>query len=606
MMEMQAPPLPILQEAVAALHGRLTAGRTRATGTAVGSGLTGRLDTVPPDGLAILEAAMSDRHSARILEIWSRDDLHVAGASEDDWALATEIAYQAIRLGHSGAALAQLVEQVMRAGPYRRKWDDARGAVSWLAQDIANAIATVQKRLGARPLPGIRRDDDGDDELADDLPPAEETPEQTIARLERELGRARTVIATQQANVRRDREQRQGLSETLRRITDVLAIPTATLHPAGKVLTIVTLLEVHSRDGRGVVTLPDSALMKRSGLSKNTVNSFMQDLAAREGSPIDRRIKSAWVTLDDGTEKYEPISLVSPRYPTVNASLTAVISMSGPSDRAKAKAKAKRDRETERERRATPFGVCSDGDNDLVAVVGRCPQHDEIVGETIVRREDFELLNPNRWDPLPQQTPPCPDVLNGPTGGIHSGDSPPPRPDVPAIPPGGIRRKDERPAALLPGVSSPGGGNRSAKGRERAQHEAVSSGVRPADAALGTGGAPPLRVAGEVEARTPGDGAGAAARSGEQDRSVSRSGVQGSGVGVEAAVLASLSPPSWLDDWPDDLRSSPPPEPEPLPIRPRSHVARAFRPDYLQIARAFRRFAPPTERPLPAVAGGAE
>ena len=29
----------------------------------------------------------------------------------------------------------------MRAGPYRSKWDEARGAVSWLAQDVANAIA---------------------------------------------------------------------------------------------------------------------------------------------------------------------------------------------------------------------------------------------------------------------------------------------------------------------------------------------------------------------------------------------------------------------------------------------------------------------------------
>src|SRR5205814_1287938 len=114
---------------------------------------------------------LGDRHSARILEIWSRDELHVAGASEDDWALEKELVYQASRRGHTGAALAQLVEETMRGGPYRSKWDEARGSVTWLAQDIANAIATVTKRLGDRPLPSIRRDDVGADEMAEEEVP---------------------------------------------------------------------------------------------------------------------------------------------------------------------------------------------------------------------------------------------------------------------------------------------------------------------------------------------------------------------------------------------------------------------------------------------------
>jgi hypothetical protein len=133
--------------------------------------------------MPVLEDAMGGRWDARMLDIWSRDALHVAGASEDDWALETEIACQAIRRGYQGDALHQLVEQIMRAGPYRAKWDEPRGSVTWLAQDVANAVATVQKRLEKYPAgPTIDLDDEA---------PADETEAQTIARLLAELGHAR-------------------------------------------------------------------------------------------------------------------------------------------------------------------------------------------------------------------------------------------------------------------------------------------------------------------------------------------------------------------------------------------------------------------------------
>ena len=138
---------PTLQDAVDALHARLTAGRARATGTAVKTGLTGRVTDLTPDELAILEDVMGGRWSATMSEIWGRDELDAAGASEEDWALEKEIAYWAIRRGLDGDALALTVERIMRAGPYRAKWDEARGAVSWLAQDVANAIKTTQERL---------------------------------------------------------------------------------------------------------------------------------------------------------------------------------------------------------------------------------------------------------------------------------------------------------------------------------------------------------------------------------------------------------------------------------------------------------------------------
>ena len=109
--------LPVLQEAVEALYHRITAGRVRALGKAAATGLTGRVTDQTPDELGILEAALGSRYGARLFDIWMRDDLHVAGASEDDWALASEIAYQAIQRGLTGDDLTRTVERIMRAGP---------------------------------------------------------------------------------------------------------------------------------------------------------------------------------------------------------------------------------------------------------------------------------------------------------------------------------------------------------------------------------------------------------------------------------------------------------------------------------------------------------
>src|SRR5438105_978648 len=89
MTEMTARSLPRLQDAVEALYRRITDGRVRALGKAVATGLTGRTNDLTPDELSIIEAIMSGRYSARMMDIWARDDLDAAGVSEEDWALAS-------------------------------------------------------------------------------------------------------------------------------------------------------------------------------------------------------------------------------------------------------------------------------------------------------------------------------------------------------------------------------------------------------------------------------------------------------------------------------------------------------------------------------------
>ena len=193
--------LPELQAEITTLHGRLFDGRgAAAIGSAIVTGMTGPAADVSPEALAILGDVMGGRWGAQMGEIWGRADIEARDVNEQDWALEKEVTYWAIRRGHSGDDLARIVEQLMRAGPYRRKWDERRGQATWLAQDVANAIATVKKRLGTPPSAPIAPDD-GDAAPA----PTEETPEQTIARLTRELGQAKATIAVQATIIRSQR-----------------------------------------------------------------------------------------------------------------------------------------------------------------------------------------------------------------------------------------------------------------------------------------------------------------------------------------------------------------------------------------------------------------
>ena len=407
MIEMTAPPLPTLQSAVDALHARLTAGRVRATGTAVKTGLTGRVTDPTPGELAIIEDVIGGRWSATMSEIWMRDDLHVAGASEDDWALAKEITYQAIRQGLTGDELALTIERIMRAGPYRSKWDEARGGVSWLAQDVANAIQTTQERLRKAETSGPTVVFDDDPETTSDNVEATETPEQTVARLRRELVQVRTVAAKQQTIIRAERSEKEAAVETVRRIGDILAQPKEQMSPPTKILTIVAILETHSRASRGVSKLPSCVLEERSGMTKNMVSAWIQDLAARDGSPIKRRLTREWRTDEHGQQQPITVSEVIPLHATVRESMAAVLTMGGPST----KAQKQRAAAQERAGKSRLWGRCPSHDNDLVAVKGYCPDCGEVVGERVMRSAEFDALNPLNHEVRDSgSTPPTVDV----------------------------------------------------------------------------------------------------------------------------------------------------------------------------------------------------
>ena len=127
--------LPTLQPAVDALYARINVGRAAGSkGKAVATGMTGRLPDLSPDDLDILGAVMGGTKGAAMTEIWSRDDLHATGASEDDARLECEIAYQIISRGQTLGGLIAL-------------GDDDR-------QATLDTIATAAERImRGRPLP---------------------------------------------------------------------------------------------------------------------------------------------------------------------------------------------------------------------------------------------------------------------------------------------------------------------------------------------------------------------------------------------------------------------------------------------------------------------
>lgn len=216
-----------------------------------------------------------------------------------------------------------------------------------------------------------------------------------------ERGRPPTDPPPRDAIVEQLESARAELTERVRLISDVLARPSRELSASHKVMTIAATLLMHSRMARGIESLPASALMEAAGVSKNTACAFLQDMNDRTHPLLYRRVTRRWFEREDGTPYQETVSWTVPRFPTVNETLAAIPRMGELIPDAVSIKKKKRPREPVRVRQDVAFGQCSEGDNDTVRVVGTCPRHDEVVGEAVVRREDFELLgtlNTKTWD----------------------------------------------------------------------------------------------------------------------------------------------------------------------------------------------------------------
>jgi hypothetical protein len=359
----------------------------------------GPSSTVPPEDMPILERLFSGRRGEQRMRAWMGDYADFGGnASAADQSIANGLV--AYCRGDTARA-----ERIMRAGAWRPKWEEPRRETTWLGATLSKALGAYRAWIATGAAP--------DDAPEPDGPPIAEMIEEKLARLERQLAAERADKAVLQTVLRAERAEKLAAVETVRAIGDLLALPKEHLSPPAKVMTIATLLEVHSRASRGVARLGSRTLEQRTGMTANMVSACIGDLAARDNSPIERRLTREWVPDEHGQIQPITVAEVIPRHATVRESLAAVLTMGGPSDREQ----KRRASDRERTERNAAWGHCSSHDNQLVDVKGSCPVCGEVVGELLLAVQEFEALNPGIRE----------------TGDDHDGDDVDVRINVPGI-----------------------------------------------------------------------------------------------------------------------------------------------------------------------------
>ena len=289
--------LPELQDAIEAIHARVFGG-AEIDGGGVATTMAGRADTIPPEYLPVLEAVMGGRYAAQIAKVWAGNFSDFKGdESNGEWALMREIAFHAMGLGFAGDALVLVIETLMRAGPYRPKWEHPRAVTqddgsilrtTWLGLSIGRAIKSR-----------MRKDPELDLEGLDEPATTNETSADTIRRLTRELAQERTVVAAQATIIRsqratieqlkelRDRDRRATLAlRNLKRSKMFSATQADVIEATARIAT--SLANTHQTDAP-IVTR--EMVAEDIGCDVNTAGAAMKKVFELEGSPIRRHTR---------------------------------------------------------------------------------------------------------------------------------------------------------------------------------------------------------------------------------------------------------------------------------------------------------------------------
>jgi hypothetical protein len=180
---------------------------------------TGPAETVALEDMPILERLFSRHHGEKRMRAWTGDYSDFDGnASSADQSIANGLVTYC-------KGNVERAERIMRAGAWRPKWDERRGGTTWLGYTLGKALAAYHAWVGTEG----HQDAADEPDACDTAVPADETPEQRVARLERELAAerqahavTRSVNAVQQTRIRAlvaELEQERALRAQDRRLT---------------------------------------------------------------------------------------------------------------------------------------------------------------------------------------------------------------------------------------------------------------------------------------------------------------------------------------------------------------------------------------------------
>jgi hypothetical protein len=304
-----------LQVDIEALHARIF-GPSGVGLAAITTRRTGRSLELPAEGRRLLDAAFRGKFGKIYRRIWlgeygsadDEDGPH-GDASSGDWLVASELAYQGIRVGISERELGPLLEDTMRASAaYRPKWDrpwtvtvdDRSVRTTYLGVTIGKAIQRALTRSRA-PMPdGASVPDHTAEGPANGgrpsmSPVAPGSPEQPTD-MAIELAQARAIIADHQAVIAGLRNERDAAVALLRASNEraqdlarVLRNRGLSSSEARVAIAVAWRVESDQTRGRDESRIDFAEMAEAAGTSKATVGRVLATLSEGDYAPFTKR-----------------------------------------------------------------------------------------------------------------------------------------------------------------------------------------------------------------------------------------------------------------------------------------------------------------------------
>jgi hypothetical protein len=338
---------------------------------------TGPAETIAPEDMPLLERLFSGRHGEKRMRIWTGDYVDFGGdASAADQSLA------------NGAVTycrgdVERAERIMRAGPWRPKWDERRGSTTWLGYALGKALDAYSDWAGSQEGP----------ETTEESAPADETCPQTVARLQRELAAARATIAGLKTNLRAKTTRLDVLEPYVADIQEILGRDEAECPSDDKVVLAAFVPWLQSYRAKQIAKGESTTFALKYGAKVvgmhhkrfSKVLDRWSSVSADDGAPWRKKVTRTRVPADDGgPDEWDSALDVTPWQESTRDILRASL--------AYVPKELPKKRGGSEEATAHRWGRCTDHPHADVTLKGYCTVGGEYLGELRVTTAMVDAL----------------------------------------------------------------------------------------------------------------------------------------------------------------------------------------------------------------------